>query len=399
MNHFDIIVVGVGAMGSAACLHLARRGAHVLGLEQFGIPHALGSSHGYSRAIRLSYHEHPDYVPLLRRAWDLWRELETSSGQTLLHATGGLYLGPPGSEMVQGALASARRHGLAHEFLNRSKIAERFPQFDSGALGDDWAGLWEQQAGLLLPERVIAATAELALRAGARLHGHETVTGWDADAHGVTVHTDRASYSAGHLVLCGGAWSERLVRNLGVPLVVTRQVLGWVWPRRPDEFTLDAGFPTWAIHDPDAAAGGDSLFYGFPLLPDNPGFKIARHRPGASVDPDTVIRHPLPGDEDDFRPGLRFFPGVGKTYAHAPTLAVRICLYTNSPDGHFIVDSHPDHPGRVSLACGFSGHGFKFASVMGEVLADLALGGRTDLPVGFLGLSRFARDSDTVTPG
>jgi sarcosine oxidase len=171
--------------------------------------------------------------------------------------------------------------------------------------------------------------------------------------------------------------------KLGVPLTVTRQALGWVWPPAgPDGFTLDAGFPTWAIHDPDE----NSLFYGFPLLPENPGFKIARHRPGAPADPDTVIRHALlPEDEDDFRPGLRFFPGA----IGGPTLAIRICLYTNSPDGHFLVDRHPVCPDRVSLACGFSGHGFKFAPVIGEALADLAERGATDLPIGFLRLARF----------
>ena len=391
MSSYDVIVVGVGAMGAAACYHLARRGVRVLGLEQFGIPHALGSSHGYSRAIRLAYYEHPDYVPLLRRAYALWHELEAASGQKLLHVTGGLYLGAPGSELVEGSLRSAREHGLPHEALTRAQVSERFPQFHG--VPDDFVALWEPPAGLLLPERVVAAHAELALRHGADLRGHETVMSWEADAHGVTVRTDRAVYTAAHLILCGGAWSERLVRGLGVPLVVTRQVLGWVWPpRRPEQFDLAAGFPTWAIED--AASG--SLFYGFPLLPDNPGFKIARHRPGAPTDPDTVVRHVLPGDEDDFRPGLdRFFPDV----AGGPTLAVRVCLYVNSPDGHFLVDHHPEHPERVTFACGFSGHGFKFASVLGEALADLAERGATDLPVGFLGLRRFpAHGTPPVAP-
>lgn len=383
-NTYDVIVAGVGAMGAAACWHLARRGLRVLGLEQFGIPHARGSSHGYSRAIRLSYYEHLDYVPLLKRAWNLWRDLEAESGQTLLHATGGLYLGPPRSELIEGSLRAACEHGLTHELLTRAEIAERFPQF--GGAPNDFVALFEKQAGFLRPEAAVAAFAARALRSGADLRGHEPVTDWQVTSDGVTVTTGPRgdTYQAGHLIVCGGAWSERLVRDLGVSLTVTRQVMGWVWPpQSPEQFDLAAGFPTWAIHDP----ASDSLFYGFPMLPDNPGFKVARHRPGPPTDPDNVPRDVLPGDEDDFRPGLAYFPSV----SGGNTLAVRVCLYVNSPDGHFIVDRHPAHPAHVTLACGFSGHGFKFAPVIGETLADLATNGTTDLPVGFLSLSRFAR--------
>ncbi|MDB5171412.1 MAG: Sarcosine oxidase [Phycisphaerales bacterium] len=375
MAHYDVIVAGVGAMGAATCYELARRGTRVLGLEQFDIPHHLGSSTGFSRMIRMAYYEHPDYVPLLRRAYELWDDLESASGQKLLHITGGLYMGPPDGGVVSGSLASARQHGLPHELLDRSQIAERFPQFQ---LPGDWAALYEPRAGFLLPEKVIAAYADLALHAGAEIHGREPVLDWQAGAKGITVRTPRGEYAASHLVFTGGAWTSSLLRDLGIELKVTRQVMGWVWPREPERFSL-GHFPVWAIDNP---AGG--LDYGFPLHPENPGLKIAHHAPGQPADPNNVIRDPLPADEQTFRPALRQYLPT----ADGPLLSLRTCLYTNSPDHHFIIDRHPRHE-RVTIACGFSGHGFKFASVVGEVLADLATSGKTELPIGFLGLRRF----------
>ena len=371
---YDVIVVGVGAMGSAACYQLASRGARVLGLEQFDIPNARGSSHGQSRMIRMAYYEHPDYVPLLRRAYELWDEIEGVSGQKLLHITGGVYMGPPDGEVVAGSLQSARRHGLGHELLDRAALAGRFPQF---RVPDDWQALYEDRAGFLLPERAVAAYAEAALRRGADLRGHEPLTAWRATDRGVVVATTRGEYEAERLVFCGGAWSGKLLADLGVPLVVTRQVLGWVWPRRPEWFEMGR-LPVWAVEKP----GG--LYYGFPMMPDSPGLKLADHSFGTPTDPDRVAREVTPEDEDTFRPALaRYVPE-----ADGPTLAVRVCLYTHSPDRHFVIDRHPAYD-RVTVACGFSGHGFKFASVIGEVLADLATRGKTSLPASFLGLSRF----------
>lgn len=375
MNTFDTIVVGIGAMGSSACYHLARRGVRVLGLEQFDIPHALGSSHGASRMIRQAYYEHPDYVPLLRRAYQLWDEFEAISGQKLLYRTGGLYMGPPEGEVVGGALRSAREHQLPHELLDRDEIRGRYPQFQ---IPGNWAGLFEPEAGFLTPERVIAAYAQAALHAGAELHGRETVLEWTADSHGVRVRTAKDEYHAAHLVFCGGPWSGKLLRDLGTHLTVTRQVLGWVWPREPKAFALGR-FPVWAIDRLDG-----TIHYGFPMTVDVPGFKVAHHGPGPTTDPDRVDRDEQPGDEESFRQVLR----TSIPAANGPLLSMKACLYTNSPDGHFIIDRHPAHE-RVTLACGFSGHGFKFASVVGEILADLALEGSTRLPAQFLGLSRF----------
>lgn len=376
MRDYDVIVVGLGAMGSAVSYQLASRGARVLGLEQFDIPHGKGSSHGFSRVIRKAYNEHPDYVPLLHRSYELWDQLEAQSGQKILHRTGGLYMGRPESEAVAGALEAARLHKLPHELLTRTDLARRYPQFH---LTDDFVGVFEPDGGFLVPELAIATHCELAMRRGAELHGHEAVTGWSVESNGVRVVTPRETYTADKIIFCGGAWSDRLVRELGVPLVVTRQTLGWLWPRKPDLFKLGT-IPVWQV---ETGLGGQH--YGFPMMPDNPGLKVALHKRMEAVDPDTVKREPMPGDEATFRPFVeKWIPdGAG------PLLSLRVCLYVNSPDFHFIMDVLPGSGGRVSVACGFSGHGFKFASVVGEIMADLALRGRTELPVEFLSLARF----------
>jgi sarcosine oxidase len=275
------------------------------------------------------------------------------------------------------AMAAASRHGVPFEVLDRASLGRRFPQFQ---VPDHFVGMLEPNAGFIIPERAIAAHASLALGRGAELHGREAVRQWSADAAGVSVTTDRGAYRAERLLFCGGAWSGRLVGGLGVPLRVTRQVLGWVWPKRPDLFALGR-LPVWTIEH----GGGQGAHYGFPMVADNPGFKLAHHWPGSPTDAETVRREPEAGDEESFRGVLRTMIPE----ADGPLLSMRICLYTNSPDAHFIVDRHPRHE-NVILACGFSGHGFKFATVVGQALADLAASGRTDHPIGFLGLSRFA---------
>jgi sarcosine oxidase len=374
---FDVIVIGVGGMGSAACYHLARRGVRVLGLEQFDIPHTRGSSHGHTRMIRTAYFEHPDYVPLLRRAWELWKRTEEESLVQVLHPTGGLYLGPREGELVGGSLRASQLHNLPYELLEPRDLRSQYPQFQ---VPDEWVGLYEYQAGFLNPELAISVHADLAMRHGADIRGNEPVLKWETSDRGASVTTTKGTYSAGELVFCGGAWSDKLVADLGVPLVVTRQVLGWVQPRRRDYFRLGA-LPVWATDN-----GDGTIYYGFPLIPESPGLKLAHHGRGTPTDPDTVDRNPRPGDEETFRPALRqFLPD-----ADGPVISMRICLYTNSPDGHFIVDRPPSHP-HVTIACGFSGHGFKFCSVIGEALADLATKGMSELPIGFLGLERFAR--------
>lgn len=377
----DVIVAGVGAMGAATCHALARRGARVLGLERFDIPHAAGSSGGHTRLVRLAYYEHPDYVPLLRRAYQGWDALGEAAGAPILHRTGALYLGPPEGELIAGSLQAARAHGLAHERLDPAEARARWGPF---RVPPHFDALYEPDAGFVLCERAIAAMAEQAMGCGAELHGREPVRAWHVEHGGVRVVTDRATYHAGHLVITSGAWTGALVRDLGVPLTVTRQVLGWVWPRAPERFALGR-FPCWAAQDD--APGFEGIYYGFPMMPGAsaaPGLKVAHHAPGPETDPDHLDRAPTATDEDDFRPALaRYLPD-----ANGPLLSMRVCMYTMSPDHHFVLDRHPEHH-RVTIGCGFSGHGFKLAPAMGEALADLALHGRSELPIDFLSLDRF----------
>jgi sarcosine oxidase len=371
---FDCIVIGVGAMGAAACFHLAARGSRVLGLEQHDVPHALGSSHGETRMIRLCYYEHPDYVPLLQRAYGLWDLLERETGRRLLFVTGGLYMGPQEGDLVAGSLRSARQHGLPHEVLDHATLARRFGQF---RLPADHVALYEPRAGFLMSEAAIGAMVEAAMRRGAVIHGREPVRDWSVRGETVTVRTDRGRYQAGRLLICGGAWSGRLLRDLKAPLRVTRQVVAWVWPRRPEPFALGT-LPVWAIDRP-----GGALHYGFPMVPGRPGCKVGHHAPGAPADPDALDRTITAADEETIRPALReLIPD-----ADGPLLSMGVCMYTMTPDGHFIIDRHPHHK-QVHFACGFSGHGFKFATVVGEALADLAREGRTSQPIGFLRLGR-----------
>jgi sarcosine oxidase len=378
-ERFDVVVVGVGGMGSAACYHLARRGVRVLGLEQFDVPHARGSSHGFSRMIRTAYYEHADYVPLLKRSFELWKRLEeeTLSPAKILHLTGGLYLGRRDGEIVAGSLRSCERHGLSYELFSRSELLGHYPQFH---VPDDYVALFEYNAGFVVPELAVSAHAHLAMRHGAEIHGHEPVLSWESSGAGATVTTAKETYSCDQIVFCGGAWTDKLVRDLGFELRVTRQVMAWVQPNRRDYFLLGV-LPVWAV-DPGPEGGG-GLYYGFPLLPDNPGLKLAYHKPGEAADPDRLDREPRAEDEQTVRPALRsFLPD-----ADGPIVALRTCMYTNSPDHHFVVARHPTAE-RVTVACGFSGHGFKFCPVIGEALADLAVKGVSELPIGFLSPAR-----------
>lgn len=379
---YDVIVVGAGgAMGSSACLHLARRGLRVLGLEQFAIGHTRGSSHGCSRMIRMCYYEHPDYVPLLRRAYELWDELAAEAAGvegTVFRRTGGVYMGPAGCEAVEGSRRSAELHGLAHEVLDRAELARRFPQF---GVGDEFVALYEPMAGYLVPEAVIAAQVRLARAAGAEIRAATRVRAIVSDGREARISTAVEEFAAPMVVLTTGAWANAHLGLGSGPVTPTRQVLGWVEPRRPELFA-EGVMPVWAI---DAGHLGEGLYYGFPMLRgphQREGLKLARHARGSSIEPDDPSRDPRPGDEQTFRPCLRRW----MPEADGPTLSTAVCVYENSPDGHFIIDRHPQWPNAI-VACGFSGHGFKFASVVGEVVAGMVEGGKGP---GFLGMGRFA---------
>jgi len=363
-------------MGSATLYHLARRGLRVLGLERYDLVHEYGSSHGLTRIIRLAYWEHPTYVALLRRAYELWRELESVSGERLLHITGSIDAGPPGSSIFEGALRSSELHGLPHEVMDGRELHRRYPGY---SLPGDMQCLYQPDGGFLLPERCNVAHVAQAQANGAEAHFREAVVDWSVASGRVRVRTTRGTYEAGRLVVCAGAWAARLVPELAGFAVPERQVLAWLQPSRPEYFELGA-FPVFNLEVEEGR------YYGFPSFL-VPGFKFGKyHHRGEVVDPDDFNREPEPADEELLRAfARRYFPeGAG------PALMLKTCLFTNTPDRHFVVDLHPSHP-EVAIAAGFSGHGYKFCSVIGEVMADLAENGQTRHEIGFFGLGRFGR--------
>jgi sarcosine oxidase len=374
---YDVIVIGIGGMGSAAAYHLARRGRSVLGLEQFSIPHELGSSHGVTRIIRLAYSEHPSYVPLLRRAYELWRAFEREASEPLLFVTGGVDVGSAESETITGSLRSCREHNLAHEVLDAAEMARRFPGFQLPA---DLLAVYQPDGGFVLPERSIVTHAAAAQSLGAELHTGERVLDWNPEGSGVAVRTGRATYHADRLVITAGPWASQLAPVLDPLAIPERQVLIWTEPLRPEHFAIG----TFPIFNMEVEEG---RFYGFPVY-GVPGFKLGKyHHRRERTDPDRVDREFHVEDEEVLREAIRrYFPA-----ADGRTLAMKTCMFTNSPDEHFILDLLPGYP-QVSVAAGFSGHGFKFAPVIGEIMADFALeGGASRWDLGLFRLSRFAR--------
>jgi sarcosine oxidase len=367
---YDVIVVGLGGMGSAAAYHLAGRGQRVLGLERFEPVHSLGSSHGGSRIIRQSYFEDPAYVPLLLRAYELWDRLARDSGSDIITLTGGLYLGPPDSHTVAGSLRAARQWDLPHEVLDAARIRARFPTLNPR---DDEVGLFEARAGFVRPEATVAAHLRLAERHGADLRYRTPVQRWKAEpGGGVRVRTRDSTHAADRLVVCPGAWAPGILADLDIPFTVERQVMYWFQPDSGVTPFLPERHPIY-IHE--NAAG--IQVYGFPAI-DGPagGAKAAFFRRGRVCTPQTIDREVHPDEVQDMAAHLTaLLPGLPGRFLRATP-----CLYTNTPDQHFVIGTHPRHP-QVTVACGFSGHGFKFVPVVGEVLADLATAGSTAHPI------------------
>jgi sarcosine oxidase len=365
-------------MGSAAAAHLATRGVRVLGLEQFTPGHALGSSHGDSRVIRQAYFEDPAYVPLLLRAYDLWADLDATA-PGVLTVTGGLMLGRPDSHTVAGSLVSARQHGLPHELLDAAAIRERFPVF---APDDGTVALFEERSGFVRPEATVLEHVRRAAAAGADLRFGERVLGWEATDRGVRVRTGDATYDAGHLVVAAGAWAPQLLADLGLPLHVERQLMHWYAPAGPIEPWRVGRQPVWIWE-----ASPEVQSYGFPAYgPTSDGVKVTFYRDGAGkdTDPDALDRT-VHDDEvarltDHLADRLPALPG-----RHLRGVA---CMYTTTPDQHFVIGRHPEHA-AVTVAAGFSGHGFKFVPVVGEILADLATEGSTRHPIELFTPTRF----------
>ena len=369
MTHYDAIVLGTGGVGSAASWQLAQRGAKVLGIDRFPGGHDRGSSHGETRVIRQAYFEHSDYVPLLLRAYELWSDLEAVSGINLLHQVGLLQVGPADGGVVPGVLRSAREHGLKVDELSAADAEKRFPGF---RIPPEYAAVFERKAGYLRVEHCVLAHLAAAKECGAEFRFGVTAKSWQADDRGVHVKTEQGDFTAEKLVLTAGPWAPQLLTELGIPLNVLRKHLYW-FANSDSSYRQETGCPTYLYEMPDG------VFYGFPQI-DALGVKAAEHTGGVRV-PD-----PLTDDRSLDRTDLArvaqfladYLPGVG-----GQMLRHSVCFYTMSPDGHFIVDRHPASE-RVVFAAGLSGHGFKFTSVLGQALADLAMEGKTELPIGFL---------------
>ncbi|HXW30179.1 MAG TPA: N-methyl-L-tryptophan oxidase [Xanthobacteraceae bacterium] len=381
MKIFDVAVVGLGAMGSAAVWQLARRGQRVVGLDRFAPGHERGSSHGATRIIRLGYFEHPAYVPLVRRAYKLWNELEAATGSRLLEVTGIAEIGPPNGSLVSGTLAAAQAHDLPHTVLAASDLMRRFPGFRVPA---DYVGVVQRDGGLLKPEPAIAALLRLAKAAGADLRTGQRVRALEPRAAGVRIVTDHGSIEAGTAVVAAGPWVTTLLPDLGTYLRVTRQVTAWFDPFDPALFRT----PAFAVFILESRHG---LLYGFPL--DAIGVKVGKHyHCDETVDPDTYDRSVSAQDEAVIRAALAdHLPAVNHRMRMAQT-----CLYTMAPDGHFLIDWIVSPHILVVSAC--SGHGFKFAPVIGEIVADLAIQATTAHDIARFRLDRFERGAGPQTP-
>ena len=372
MESCEVLVAGLGVMGSAAAHHAARLGARVIGIDQFSIPHDRGSSHGETRNIRQAIYESPGYVPLLRRAFALWRELEAESGRPLLRLTGRMMMGRPDGAAMSGALATARQYQLPIEVLSATEVRHRYPVFEPS---DEMIGLFENEAGMLLVEPCLTSHLELARRRGAAIHFEETLLGWTPSGRGVEVRTSRTTYLTDRLVLALGAWLPNFLPTL--PLTIERQVLLWFEPRARREDFFPEVFPIylWEL--------GDITIYGVPFWGD--GLKMARHHGGQSCTADTVRRDIDTADIAMVRGPLeRHMPlGMGRF------LRGQTCVYTNTPDRHFIIDRHPAHE-AVIVASPCSGHGFKYATAVGEAAAQLALDIPPTVDLGMFRAGRFS---------
>ena len=382
MPAYDVIVAGLGAMGSATTAELASRGVSVLGIDALRPPHDRGSSHGDTRVIREAYWEHPLYVPLVRRAYDRWHRLEKDSGQRLLVTTGALLMGAEEGPLIQGTLASAHQHQLDWEQLTAADIGRRYPLFRPDA---DAVGILERRAAVLFPEKCIAAFLTRAEDRGAELRLEEPISEWRIVDGAVEVTTSQGRYSAGRLVMAVGAWAPELIS--GLPLEIERQVMHWFEPGDRSAFAPDR-FPIFLFEEAD---GGH--WYGLPDF--GLGLKAAIHHGGATTTADSVDRAVGDADTATIRAVLRRRIPL----ADAVPSRSKVCIYTNTPDANFLIDTHPEHP-ECLIVSACSGHGFKFSSVIGEIAADLVTTGSTHFELGpFLWTASRMRASRTLERG
>jgi monomeric sarcosine oxidase len=376
MERYDAIVLGIGGVGSAALYHLARRGVRVLGVDRFAPPHDRGSSHGQTRVIRQAYFEHPNYVPLLKESYKLWRDLESRLGTQLFHQIGLVEVGPPDGVVVPGVLRAAKEHAIEVEALTAPEVERRWPGLRAG---NNLVGVFEPTAGYLRVEECVRAHIDAAVAAGATIATNSEVLRWSANDREVRVQTADGEFVADRLVIVAGAWSSGLLKDLAIPLEVRRKSLFW-FATEAAEYDSASGMPVYLFELPTG------VFYGFPKI-DSLGVKVAEHSGGRIVDDPLAVDRRIDAGEQQRLEGFlsAHLPGVSRRVTnHA------VCLYTMSPDEHFIVDRHPRHA-IVVFAAGLSGHGFKFTPVLGRALAEMALDGGTELPIEFLSLARFAR--------
>ncbi|MFC5278604.1 N-methyl-L-tryptophan oxidase [Halorubrum rubrum] len=365
-DRYDAIVVGVGGVGSATAYQLAKRGLDVLGIERYDVPHAMGSSHGSTRIIRKAQQEGPEYVPLVERAYERWRELEERTGRDLLTVTGSVHAGAPGTDVVANAREACDAHGIDYEELSAAEVNERFPGYDLPA---EYEAMFQPEGGYLDCERCVTAHVEAAHAEGATVRARERAIDWSETGDGVRVRTDKGRYEADELVVTAGPWTAELLPSVADDAVPVRALMAWLQPEEPELFSPDR-FPVFVLRDEEG--GG----YGFPVH-DVPGFKFGYSGDQREVvDPDRMDREPTAAEEELHRRfAERFFPeGAG------PTVALRTCLQSYSGDEDFVLGRVPDYD-SVTVGTGFTGHGFKFASATGEVLADFATEGETDVDV------------------
>jgi sarcosine oxidase len=377
MASFDVAVIGLGAMGSAALAALARRSHRVCGIERYKPGHDRGSSHGATRVIRLGYFEHPSYVPLLRAAYPLWRDLEARSGRGLMTITGIVEIGAPDSELVEGTLRSSRLHGLDHEVLDSQGVMTRFAAF---RLPENFIGVFQPDGGFLRLESAIEAMLALARGDGAETATEEQVLTVEPRGDGVRIATARRTVEAASVIVAAGPWLKSLLPDLPVGIRVTRQVSGWFAPRNAGDAALFAAgrFPVFLLQNQRG------IYYGFPQ-DGAKGIKVAKHHHfDETADADRYDRNVSPCDEAAIRAVLKaHLPG-----ADGALVAAKTCLYTMTPDGDFLIDRLPGHP-QIIIASPCSGHGFKFAPVIGEILADLATVGTTPHDISRFSFARF----------
>lgn len=371
--NYDCLVIGLGGMGSSVLYHLARRGLNVCGLEQYEPVHCRGSSHGQFRVFRKAYFEHPDYVPLLHAADSLWRELEAESGKRLYRQIGVVLSGPPDGDAVRGTLIAADEHSLPVEKMTAADARRRWPML---TFPDNHDVVLDADAGILAVEECVSQYIKLAKRHGADAKFNEQLVAWESRQNSIRITTQRSTYNADHVVFAGGAWSAGILSGILPELNVLRKVQCW--------YRVQSGFQQHPAEMPafffETSTGA---FYGMPSGSEQ--LKVARHSGGAHVlDPS----NPNASATDDERQSCTEFAMTHlRGIAGKPTRTSN-CLYTLTPDGHFLIDRHPDNH-RILFAAGFSGHGFKFASVVGRILADQVVGVDPGLAIRFLSAERF----------